>query len=365
MRNVAVWAPSANSPEAINRLTIAGHSIECGEVDTLPPAFDPQAEANVRSVLVRVKGFSCNYRDRGLISIFSKNNPGGRFYVIGSEFVGEVIAVGEEVTEFKEGDRVIADNAYAGTGIGQPAYQGIPTNHSSKEVSIFSSEQLFKVGPTMPLCTAASFSVAAQTVYSMIRKGRVQRGTRVLVTGGRSNTSLVAIAALKQRNAEIIVVTGSVEAKARLLQAGAHDVIVPDRNDLSTIEFSRRAGTIDVVIDPFSDIYLPWVLPCLGAGGRYVTCGVYAQGTDVLADGKGVAERRTWHAMTLGLLNNAEIHLNCLGTTADLALAYQDYLAGSIDIQVDSEHRDGMVRDFLYRTYVAGDRWGKVAYIYD
>jgi NADPH:quinone reductase-like Zn-dependent oxidoreductase len=363
MRNVAVWLPPDDAPSDSTKLSINNYSFVCGEIKTEIPAFDDQSGSHANSVFVRILGFSCNYRDRSLISLFSRRKAQGRFYIIGSEFVGDVIAVGSNVSALAPGDRVIADNAYIGAG--HCGCQGIPTNHSSREFAIFPSEQLFKVSKSMPLAAATSFSVAAQTVYSMLRKARIDRGGRVLLTGGRSNTSLFAISALRRSGSEIIVVTRSAEAKHQLLDAGAHDVVVLKNGHSTSDALSRRVGLVDVVLDPFCDIYLPLVLPCLRGGGRYVTCGLYAQGTDSLTDPDGMAGPRTWHALTVGLINNLEIHLNCLGTTGDLTAAYQDYAACDIDVQLDSVHSGGAVREFLHRTYIADDRWGKVAYLYE
>ena len=111
---------------------IAGYEVRCGFVPVEPPSFDPTSKEHRDAALVRVRTFSCNYRDRALtlrMAVLPK--PRG-FYLIGSELGGEVVAVGDAVAKHTRGDRVMIDG-YFGTG---PQPWGLPTNHTSRELQV-------------------------------------------------------------------------------------------------------------------------------------------------------------------------------------------------------------------------------------
>ncbi len=76
-------------------LEMEGVPITVGLLETDEPIYDVQASENRSGVLIKVRAFSCNYRDKALILQTSLRCQGRPTYAfIGSEFVGEVMAVG-------------------------------------------------------------------------------------------------------------------------------------------------------------------------------------------------------------------------------------------------------------------------------
>ena len=75
-------------------------------IDTLRLADRPIPEPNPRQVKVRINASSINYRDLGTVS---DPRPRGIPYpkIPNSDGAGEVTAVGDCVTRFKVGDRVM------------------------------------------------------------------------------------------------------------------------------------------------------------------------------------------------------------------------------------------------------------------
>src|SRR5262249_20762329 len=103
MRNVAILGNKtrellANNP-SVSTINLHGVPGNCGIVATMPPAFE-SGEKDRRKALVKITAFSCNYRDQALILAACRKGPENSFYIIGSDFVGEVIAVGEDVEGF-------------------------------------------------------------------------------------------------------------------------------------------------------------------------------------------------------------------------------------------------------------------------
>jgi NADPH:quinone reductase-like Zn-dependent oxidoreductase len=347
-------------------------AIDCRIVETPDPDFDPDASANRTRVLVRKSAFSLNYRDRAYVLGTALNAPANTFAVLGSEFAGEVVACGAEVVSFRPGMRVMANNSYPSE---QPGIQGgLPGNNLSRELEIIPAAKLARMPDGMSDVVGAAFSVGAQTVFSMIRKLAIAPGSAVLVTGGRSNTSLFAINALKAISLDppiaIYVSTTSDRSERALLGMRVAGVIRVDPvapsflGDRAVERVIEEYGGFDAVIDPFYDVHLVPALNVMRQGGRYSTCGRYNQ-TGHLApltqrveppSGKGLFGRI--------LFFNLQIIGNCLGLTSDLETSLAAYAEGRFPVIIDSVFRESDAAGFLDRSYNSPERFGKVVYSY-
>lgn len=345
----------------------------CGIVESPDPAFDPAAPAGRSMVLVRKRGFSFNYRDRAYILGAALHARASTYAVLGSEFVGEVVACGPEARGLRPGDRVIADNTYPDSGV-SGVFGGIPGNMLSKELQVLHAAKLARIPDSMSDAEAAGFSIGGQTTFSMIRKLALSPGAAVLVTGGRSNTSLFAINALKAHRfapePEIYVSTTSECSERALRQLGVADVIRIDPavpsfvNAASVQRVMRERGGFDAVIDPFFDVHLGPAVAVMKPGGRYVTCGYYDQTGHLVPSRPSAAPPSPAAVMSRLMLNNMQIIGNCLGQTDDLRRALAAYAEGRFPVIVDSVFSDGDAAGFLDRTYNMPDRFGKVVYLY-
>src|SRR5262249_14208727 len=110
MRNLAILGTKTKEMlvdnPSVSTIDLHGVPVNCGLVSTQSPSFDGSNENDRTRVLVRVKAFSCNYRDQALILTASKKGPENSFYTIGSDFVGDVLTVGDGVKGFTVGDKV-------------------------------------------------------------------------------------------------------------------------------------------------------------------------------------------------------------------------------------------------------------------
>ena len=375
MRNVAILGSGVRQAmpdnDSIESVELKGVAVTCGIISTRPPAFDPAAPANAFSVLVRVKAFSCNYRD--LNFIFSTVRKGGErsFYTIGSDFVGQVVSVGESVESLKAGDRVISNCHYTGGSTGARAAEGVPTNHGSKEYQVLHEDKLIAIPPEMPDAVAAAFSIGAQTSYSMIRRLDIPEGAHVLVTAGRSNTSLFTIGALKKRRVHVYATTTSPRAADQLRALGVEEVfrLDPSHQSFAQDEQMRqtaaRIGGFMAVVDPFFDLHLSKAIDVMAAGGKYITCGLHDQ-YQSLIDSQFQSQQLSCHTIMIKMMTrNIQLIGNCIGLTEDLREAIGDYLGGSLPVLVDSVFTGNQLADFFRRTYDSDDRFGKVVYQYN
>jgi NADPH:quinone reductase-like Zn-dependent oxidoreductase len=114
VRTVAVCQPSIRHlyPEnaSVAVVAIDGRPMTFARLEVPDPVFGPQDPANTQRLLLRVQAFSCNYRDKGnLRQLLDWAHQSGRpdvFFVLGSEFAAEVMAVGAAISDLRVGDRV-------------------------------------------------------------------------------------------------------------------------------------------------------------------------------------------------------------------------------------------------------------------
>lgn len=373
MRNIAIcdieFKKSATPPNLISTVEMDGVPIHCGLIHTEDIEFDNKRPENRLNVLVRKTAFSCNYRDKHFIFKVAAKGYKNRFYVVGSDFVGEVIDIGADVTDFKVGDRVIGNNSYPFSGV-EGVVAGIPTNHGSKEYQVFHQAKLIKVPPEMPDPVAATFSIIAQTAYSIIRRLDITEGANVLVTSAKSNTSLFVINALKKHNVNVYATTTSMRFEQELKAMGVKRLIQIDPNSENWVvnngveEITKEIGGFDCIIDPFFDLHIGKLILLLYPGGKYITCGLYDQYSDLVGREFQYYGLTSRELLGYTVLNNIQIIGNCLGQTEDLQHAIQDYASGNVDVVIDSVFSGDRVADFFERTYNAKDRFGRVVYQY-
>ncbi|RXJ71209.1 hypothetical protein CS022_21320 [Veronia nyctiphanis] len=111
MRTLAALSASLASDidnSKVVNVSIDGVEASIGLIDLDDPCFEPSQSHHRHHVQVRVSAFSLNYRERyRLLSVVESEQRAYR--VLGSEFVGVVEAVGDDVSHVRVGDRVVGD----------------------------------------------------------------------------------------------------------------------------------------------------------------------------------------------------------------------------------------------------------------
>jgi NADPH:quinone reductase-like Zn-dependent oxidoreductase len=349
-----------------DELVLEGYSVRCGFVGVAEPAFEPDGQHSSH-VLVDVRAFSCNYRDKALILRMSVIPSDSGFYVIGSELAGRVVAVGAAVRDLAPGDRVMVDGCFGG----EIRPWGLPTNHASRSRQVLPASKLIRVPDAMSDEEAAAFSIGGQTSCAMVRRAGIGPGDEVLVTAGTSNTSLFLVQAAAAVGGVVSVTTRSGSAEALLRELGAAEVFVVDAGRSGLDEHpgigarARKAGGFRAVLDPFFDLYLQRSLPVIATWGTYVSCGLERQFPPAGSIYAGLGPRPVLHDISLGacLPRNVSLIMNCLGATDDLRTGLDRFVQGRLRVVIDTvvcSESGGAAGAFVSRTFCDRGRLGKV-----
>ena len=179
--------------------------------------------------------------------------------VLGHEYSGEVVEVGEGVTGFAVGDHVTVDpNIYCGhcaycqNGKKQlcPSMEaiGVTRDGGFAQYSRIPASQAFKLEPTVPWEAAAMAEPLACCLHGIDLAG-IQVGDKVCVVGGGA-IGLLMVQLAKLSGASQIVLSEPNEKRRQVgLQLGANTALDPTRPDAQEAFAQVLGGGANVVIE--------------------------------------------------------------------------------------------------------------------
>ena len=179
--------------------------------------------------------------------------------VLGHEYSGEVVEVGEGVTGFAVGDHVTVDpNIYCGhcaycqNGKKQlcPSMEaiGVTRDGGFAQYSRIPASQAFKLEPTVPWEAAAMAEPLACCLHGIDLAG-IQVGDKVCVVGGGA-IGLLMVQLAKLSGASQIVLSEPNEKRRQVgLQLGANTALDPTRPDAQEAIAQVLGGGANVVIE--------------------------------------------------------------------------------------------------------------------
>lgn len=245
-----------------------------------PPPPGPGA------VQIRVKAVALNHIDvwgyRGMA--FAKRKLP---LVVGAEASGEIAAVGDGVTRFKPGQKVVMygaltcgvcpackegrDNLCENVG----GIMGFHVDGFARELLDMPERLVIPVPENVSLRDAACAPIAFSTVQHMLfDNAKLQPGETVLVHAGGSGIGTVAIMMAKAIGCTVITTVGDDSKIEGVKALGADHVINyrKDRFEHETRKLTKKRG-VDVVFEHVGADTFNGSLLCLKRGGRLVTCG--------------------------------------------------------------------------------------------
>jgi NADPH:quinone reductase-like Zn-dependent oxidoreductase len=185
--------------------------------------------------------------------------------ILGMELAGEVESIGRKVTRFKPGDPVFASTFAVNFG-GHAEYKCLPENGvlALKPANLTYEE-------------AAAIPGAGQTAWQCLKKGKIQRGQKVLIYGASGAVGTYAAQlASRHLGAEVTGVCSG--ANLELVRSlGASQVIDYTREDLT-----QSGATYDVVFDAVGKLSPAQGKKALKQTGIYINVHTDSDGGDKL-----------------------------------------------------------------------------------
>ena len=241
-------------------------SREPGPPETLRLEEVPDPVAGPGELLVRIHACAINYPDVLIIEDKYQFRP-ARPFAPGGEVAGVVEAVGDGVSGWNVGDRLIAYHGHGGLAekVAVPAAHAFPLPDAHS----------FVEGSTL-LITYAT------VIHALWDRGRLKANETLLVLGAAGGIGLAAIELGKARGARVVAAVSSEDKAEAAREAGADLAIVYptgpfDRDGQKALAEQFKAavgpGGADVILDPVGGDYAEPALRSIAWEGRYLVVG--------------------------------------------------------------------------------------------
>ncbi|MGQ4432486.1 MULTISPECIES: quinone oxidoreductase family protein [unclassified Streptomyces] len=296
---------------------------EFGGPEVLVPVEVPDPVAGPGQVLVRVAAAGVNRAD-ALIRSGNYHRAGRPPLIPGVEGAGIVAALGEGVTEFTVGQRVVALD-----GINSPGFYA--------ELAAVPATQVAALPDGIDLTHAAALPVAWLSAWYCLRHlARVTKEDTVVVKAAASGVGSAAVQIAAETGARVIALAGSPEKAAWAGEFGAHATLDTSAHpdDAEVDEVLRLTGGrgADVVLDTVGGAAFGRSLREIGQGGRVVAL------ANVALEASTVDTRDFYpkNASILGFqLTNLQIH-GGYDPRADLRELAERVAAGTYRVPIET-----------------------------
>jgi len=241
-------------------------SKEVGGPETLVLEELPDPVAGPGQVLIDVKACGVNYPDVLIIEDKYQFKP-TRPFAPGGEVSGVISAVGEGVTRFKVGDRVLASTGWGGFA----------------EKLALEEQRCTPIPDDMPFDEAAAFVLTYGTSYYALKdRGALKAGETLLVLGAAGGVGLAAVELGKAAGARVIAAASSQEKVDLAIKHGADAGVVYPRGPFDKDGQKALADLIkgacgpngwDVAYDAVGGDYSEATIRAAGWNGRFLVIG--------------------------------------------------------------------------------------------
>lgn len=233
------------------------------QVRELAPAFAgceltelPVPAPGPGEALIRVRAAALGFPDLLMTEGKYQHKPALPF-TPGTEFAGEVAALGEEASGFAVGDAV--------TGFGIGAF----ADYALAPVS-----RLRRKPATLDFAEAAAFGVAYLTAWvGLVRRAALRPAEWVLVHGAAGGVGLAAVDLAKALGARVIAASSSDAKLAAIEERYAPDALVNVSDGFRDAVRDITGGGADIVYDPVGGDIFDESTRCIAFDGRLLVVG--------------------------------------------------------------------------------------------
>jgi NADPH2:quinone reductase len=232
--------------------------VEWGLPDKLKLVDVPVPEPKAGEVRVRVAAASVNFPDALIVQKKYQVQPQLPF-TPGAEVAGTVDALGEGVTGFQRGDRVMA---FVGLG-------------AFAEYACAPARQVVALPPTVSEEVAAALTLTyATSHHALFDRGQLKAGETLLVLGAGGGVGLAAVELGKAAGARVLAAASTDEKLAAAHARGADALINYSSLDLREAVKTLTDGKgANVIYDPVGGAYTEPALRSIAWRGRLLVVG--------------------------------------------------------------------------------------------
>ncbi|UAM98695.1 NADPH:quinone oxidoreductase family protein [Polaribacter litorisediminis] len=209
-------------------------------------------------ILIAVKACSVNFPDTLIIQGKYQFRPEFPFSP-GSDVAGIVEKIGEDVQQFKVGDKVVGFISFGGFA----------------EKAIVKAKDCFPKPKGMSMVNASAFLLAYGTSYHALKdRANLQKGETILILGASGGVGLTALELAKLMGAKVIAAASTKEKLDLCTQFGADEVINYTEESLKdkVKELTNGSG-VDVIYDPVGGHFSELALRAIAWKGRHLVIG--------------------------------------------------------------------------------------------
>jgi NADPH2:quinone reductase len=212
----------------------------------------PDPDCHAKGVVIRVEAVSIEGGDtlnrlRGALL----TKP----HVVGYQAAGEIVQVGDEVTNLEVGQKVVTTGAFG----------------SHAQLRAVAARAAWRVPEGMDVRVAACVPIPFGTAHECLFEfGRLQKGEVVLVQAGASGVGIAAIQLAARAGASMVLATASSDERLEKLKGlGLTHGINYDRDDVAAevMRLTNNKGA-DVIVDPVGGTTLQSSILSLAYRGR-------------------------------------------------------------------------------------------------
>ena len=241
-------------------------STASGGPDTLELTELPDPIPGKGQVLIAVRACAINYPDVLIIEDKYQFKP-QRPFAPGGEIAGTIEALGEGVTDWQIGERVM----------GVIGHGGLATRIATEPQRLYRlpEERSFAEG-------AALILTYGTTIHALLDRGHLKAGQSLLVLGAAGGVGLAAIELGKAYGARVVAAVSSDEKAAAARAAGADETLIYGRAPFDKEQSKALAeqfkaaggrGGFDVIYDPVGGDYAEPALRSIAWEGSYLVVG--------------------------------------------------------------------------------------------
>ncbi|WP_417425812.1 NADPH:quinone oxidoreductase family protein [Hoeflea sp.] len=230
--------------------------LEYGPISNLDFREVPDPHPGAGELVIDAKAIGVNFPDGLLVQGLYQMKPPTPFSP-GMEAAGVVSELGDGVSQFKPGDRVVALLDHGGYA----------------EQVLAPANRVYALPDSMSFEDACALMCAWGTShYALKQRGQLQFGETLLVLGGAGSTGLAAIAIGKAMGARVIAVASTEEKQAVCRGFGA-DVALPYEGLREALKRETGGRGVDVAFDPVGGQAFEVAARAMARHGRLLVVG--------------------------------------------------------------------------------------------